>query len=239
MRLVHGLINRVEDHHIVTRAIAGVDVNVNDVFIAAVQALGEDILQIHRRNLVLRSAVVNTLRIGILTGQQRIGNGIRAIGNGGLGKAQPEAYLMPQSVADLARRAKEGIHLGILLIGIQVVGFPVQNKIPVQIHIVFVIAAVIFHTIGVDIGNHQDSGGVPIQIGINFSEEHIQHGCADIPLHTVHTGGQYYQIGIFSGTGQVIAVDVQSLGFIHSVAVILRIQLCHQLIQMLPDRIVV
>ena len=89
----------------------------DNVLIGAVQALIKYILQINSGSFIAVAAVVDTLGIFILTGEQRIGNGTGAVGNGGFAQAQIELCLMPQTVAHLTGRLQERIHLGVFFIG--------------------------------------------------------------------------------------------------------------------------
>ena len=189
----------------------------DNILIAAVQTPGEHILQVDRGGFVAVAAVVHTLGVLILACEQGIGNGVRTVGNGCFAQTQIEAHLMPQSVADLACGAKESIHLGVFLVGGQVEAVPVQNKIPVQIHIVFVIAAVMLHAVGIHIGHHQHTGIRGIQRGIDLLEEHIQHDASNVALHTVNTGGQDDEVGLLPGAGQIERIDVKAIRFINGI----------------------
>ena len=206
------------------------DVDVNHILIFAVQTPAEHILQIHSRCLVAVAAVVNTLRVFILAGQERIGNGSRTIGDGGFAKAQVKAHLMPQTVADFSRGSEEGIHLGVLLVGSAVERIPVQNKIPVQIHVVFVVAAVVLHTVGIDVGNHQNTCIGGIQCGIHLFKEYVQHHRADVTFHTVDTGGQNDEVCLFLLRAQIERVDIQTLALIDGISGSVRAQIFSQLL---------
>ena len=235
---VHGLEDGVEDDHIVPGAVAGVDVDVYHIFVCAVQAPGEYILQIHGGGFVAGAAVVDALGILVLSAQQGVGNRVRTLGDGSLAQAQIEPDLMPQGVSDFPGGAQEGIYLGVILVGGKIKTLPVQNEIPVQIHIVLVVAAHVLHAVGIHIGHHQHAGVVGIQAGINLPEEHIQHDGADVALDAVDAGGQDDQIGLLSGAGEIVGVDVQPVCLVNGVGMALRPKAIHQLLQMGADIVI-
>ena len=186
----HRFKNGVEDHHVVARAVAGMNVNMDDILVIALQALSKYTFEVCGGGFVAVSTVIHALRIFILAAQQRIRNGGSALGDGVIAQIQIEVGFVPKGVANGTGGAKKGVHLGVVLIGGKVKGVPIQNEIAVQVHIVFVVAAHIFHAIGVYIGYHKDAGGIAVNIGIDIGKEYIQHGAADITLHAVDTGGQ-------------------------------------------------
>ena len=97
-----------------------------------------------------------------LTGEQGIGNLVRTFGNGLFCQAGIKTHLVPQSVADLAFGLQEIYHFGVIFVGRKVKRIPVENEIPVQINIIFVISALVFHAVRIYVGNHQHARGVLI-----------------------------------------------------------------------------
>ena len=92
------------------------NIYVNNIFVRAVEALGEHALKIGCGFFVTVATVINAGGIFVLTGKKGVGNGIGTCKYSLLRKRKEEGNLVPEGIAHFARRLKEGFYLRIFLI---------------------------------------------------------------------------------------------------------------------------